>query len=136
MKLSSYKFVSQKYQVCRTWKTQMSHSWTFKLWKQNEESSYRYHQHQHRPQILINFTLTQEHFLPHCPLLLASIFYAMFSVGELEFWPFKCQSHNMVKHTQTIRRQKPTNCSSVFNHFVGLALKELNINLPFIKDDY
>ena len=31
----------------------------------------------------------------------------------------------MVKHTQTIRRQKPTNCLSVFDHFVGLALKVL-----------
>ena len=31
----------------------------------------------------------------------------------------------MVKHTQTIRRQKPTNCLSVFGHFVGLALKGL-----------
>ena len=32
----------------------------------------------------------------------------------------------MVKHTQTIRRQKPTNCLSVFDNFVGLALKGLN----------
>ena len=31
----------------------------------------------------------------------------------------------MVKHTQTIRRQTPTNCLSVFDHFVGLVLKEL-----------
>ena len=31
----------------------------------------------------------------------------------------------MVKHTQIIRRQKPTNCLSVFDHFVGLALKGL-----------
>ena len=31
----------------------------------------------------------------------------------------------MVKHTQTIRQQKPTNCLSVFDHFVGLALKWL-----------
>ena len=31
----------------------------------------------------------------------------------------------MVKHTQTIRRQKPTNCLSVFEHFVGLALEGL-----------
>ena len=31
----------------------------------------------------------------------------------------------MVKHTQTIRQQKPTNCLSVFDHFVGLALKGL-----------
>ena len=32
----------------------------------------------------------------------------------------------MVKHTQIIRRQQPTYCSSVFGHFVGLALTELN----------
>ena len=31
----------------------------------------------------------------------------------------------MVKHTQTIRRLMSTNCLSVFDHFVGLALKEL-----------
>ena len=31
----------------------------------------------------------------------------------------------MVEDTQTIRRKKPTNCLSVFDHFVGLALKEL-----------
>ena len=31
----------------------------------------------------------------------------------------------MVKHTQTIRRQWLTNCLSVFDHFVGLALKDL-----------
>ena len=30
----------------------------------------------------------------------------------------------MVKHTQTIRRQQ-ANCLSVFDHFVGLALKRL-----------
>ena len=39
--------------------------------------------------------------------------------------PFKCQPHKMVKHTQTIRRLLPTNCLSVFDHFVELALKEL-----------
>ena len=33
----------------------------------------------------------------------------------------------MVKHTQTIRQLLPTNCLSVFNHLVGLALKGLNI---------
>ena len=32
----------------------------------------------------------------------------------------------MVKHTQTIRRQQPTNCLSVFDHFAGLALKGLS----------
>ena len=35
----------------------------------------------------------------------------------------------MVKHTQTIRRLLPTNCLSVFGHFVGLALKELKKQL-------
>ena len=32
----------------------------------------------------------------------------------------------MVKRTQTIRRQQPLNCLSVFEHVVGLALKGLN----------
>ena len=31
----------------------------------------------------------------------------------------------MVKLTQTIRRQEPTGCMSMFDHFVGLALKGL-----------
>ena len=34
----------------------------------------------------------------------------------------------MVKHIQTIRRQEATNYLSVFDHFVGLALKGLNKN--------
>ena len=34
----------------------------------------------------------------------------------------------MVKHIQTIRRREATNCLSVFDHFVGLALKGLNKN--------
>ena len=42
-------------------------------------------------------------------------------VEELTDW------HKMVKHTQAIRWQQPTNCLSVFDHFVGLALKGLNI---------
>ena len=33
----------------------------------------------------------------------------------------------MIKHTQTIRRQKPTKCFSVRDHFVRLALKGLTI---------
>ena len=31
----------------------------------------------------------------------------------------------MVKHIQTVRLQEPTNCLSVFDHFVGLARKGL-----------
>ena len=37
----------------------------------------------------------------------------------------KRQPHKMVKHAQKIRRLLPTNCLSVFDHFVGLALKGL-----------
>ena len=31
----------------------------------------------------------------------------------------------MVKHNQTIRKQQPMNCLSVFDHFVGLVFKRL-----------
>ena len=37
----------------------------------------------------------------------------------------KCQPQKMIKNTQTIRLQRPTNCLSVFDHFVALALKGL-----------
>ena len=33
----------------------------------------------------------------------------------------------MVKHIQTIRRPLPTNCLTVFEHFVCLALKGLSV---------
>ena len=35
----------------------------------------------------------------------------------------------MVKHTQTIRGQQPTNCLSVFDHFMGLMSKGLKFFL-------
>ena len=38
----------------------------------------------------------------------------------------------MVKYTQTIRLQQPTNCLNVFDHFVGLALKGFNFNVSDI----
>ena len=38
----------------------------------------------------------------------------------------------MIKHTQAIRRLLPTNCLSVFDHFVGLGLKELSFH-SFVK---
>ena len=41
----------------------------------------------------------------------------------------------MVKHTQTIRRLLPTNCLSVFDHFVGFALKGLISNDEFNQYD-
>ena len=39
---------------------------------------------------------------------------------------FKRQPHKMVKHTQTVRQQHPTNCLSVFDRSVGLAVKGLS----------
>ena len=37
----------------------------------------------------------------------------------------------MVKHTQTICRQQPTNCVIVFDHFVRLALEGL-MSWPYL----
>ena len=39
----------------------------------------------------------------------------------------------MVKHTQAIRRQQLTNCLGVFDHYVGLAPKGLNLISFFSK---
>ena len=41
------------------------------------------------------------------------------------YYPVKHQPHKKVKHTQTICRLLPTNCLSVFDHFVGLVRKGL-----------
>ena len=55
----------------------------------------------------------------------------------------KRQAHKMVKHTQTTRRLFPTNCLSVFEHFVEVALEGLilefngrisNIFKPFLAN--
>ena len=48
-------------------------------------------------------------------------------------YPFRHQPLKIVKHTQIICRQKPTNCLSVFAHFVGLTLKGLKLG-TFYKD--
>ena len=40
--------------------------------------------------------------------------------------PSKRQPHKMVKNTKAICRQKLTNCLSVFDHFLVLALKGVN----------
>ena len=39
----------------------------------------------------------------------------------------------MVKHTKKIRQQKPTNYLSVFDHFVGLALKGLKYETQSLR---
>ena len=59
------------------------------------------------------FTRTYLHFPPH----------------KFPSKPFKRQPHKMVKHIQTIRRQRPTNYLSVFEHFVGWRLR-VNIFFP------
>ena len=40
----------------------------------------------------------------------------------------------MVKHTQKICRQQPTNCLGVFDYFVELALKGLTESYTKIKE--
>ena len=40
--------------------------------------------------------------------------------------PLSASPTKWVKQIQAIRKQKSTNCLSVFDHFVGLALKFLN----------
>ena len=49
-------------------------------------------------------------------------------------------SHKMVRHTQTIRRLFPTNCLSVFDHFVTADLvtfaeEILNGKLYFLRSE-
>ena len=39
----------------------------------------------------------------------------------------------MVNHTQAIRRQQPKNRFSVFDHFVGLALKGLKYSVALMS---
>ena len=43
---------------------------------------------------------------------------------------FKRQPHKMVKHTQLFVGKFPTNCLSVFDHFVGFSLKGLTHYVP------
>ena len=48
-----------------------------------------------------------------------------FSAPPKCFNPLSVNPHKMVKHTQTILRLLSTNCFSVVDHFVGLALEGL-----------
>ena len=47
------------------------------------------------------------------------------SISDRGSFPFKRQLDKMVKHTQVKRRLLSKNCLKVFDHFFGLALKEL-----------
>ena len=42
----------------------------------------------------------------------------------------------MVKHTPTIRRLLPTNCLSVYDHFMGLTLKGLKLKYWLQKNQW
>ena len=57
-----------------------------------------------------------------CILYIVIIFHYKESRFSLTY---ERQPHKMVKHTRTIPRQQLTNCLSVFDHIVGLALKGL-----------
>ena len=47
----------------------------------------------------------------------------------------KRQPHTMVKDTQTVRWQQPTNCLGVFDHFLRWALKGLSFKVRILKED-
>ena len=49
---------------------------------------------------------------------------------------FKRQPYKMVKHSYAIRHQQPTNCLSMFYHFVRLALKGLRVEKKKVFTDY
>ena len=53
----------------------------------------------------------------HDPVSVFTFFLPVVSINPLSANPTKCSN------TQTIRRLLPTNCFSVFDHFVGLALE-------------
>ena len=63
----------------------------------------------------------------HALLKLSCCVASTYACSNWYYEHFQSQPHKMVKHTQKISRQKqgPTNCLSVFDHFVGLALKGL-----------
>ena len=71
--------------------------------------------------ISLSESLFAENALP-CVCLVTTFKQQFFS---LVLWTFKLQLHKMVKQTQIICRLLVTNCLNEFDHFVGLALKEL-----------
>ena len=76
-------------------------------------------------------------YLPwNCNLGKICFFYYFLNVMSKCHWlafgvfnPLSANPHKMVKHSQAIRRLLPTNCLSVFDHFVGLASKGLMLTL-------
>ena len=56
-----------------------------------------------------------------------------FALDTIKLPLAKRQPHKMVKHTQPVRWLLPTNCLSVFDHFMGLALKGLSTSIYFLN---
>ena len=65
-------------------------------------------------------------------LLEGLLIYREMALVNVDVNSFKRQPHKMVKHAQTICRLLPTNCLSVFDHFVALALKRLTYFSPML----
>ena len=57
--------------------------------------------------------------------------YSFFTNADIK--SFKRQLYKMVKHTQTIRLHLSTNCLSVFDHFVRLALNSFMTEAVIIQ---
>ena len=66
-----------------------------------------------------------KHFLQNC---YAFLFFFFSMAKKNDFYLFMRHLHNMGQHTQTTSRQQPTNCLSVLDHFVGLALQGLKLS--------
>ena len=65
---------------------------------------------------------------PSLSFLLANLFVTTCTFFFFRsFYLSKHQPHKMVKYGQTARRLLSTDCLSVFDHFVGLAFKGLNV---------
>ena len=75
--------------------------------------------------VSINSFKFAHYYTRNLPMVIPKVFCRIGNGYKWVYKPFKRQPHKMVKHTQTICRLLPTNCLSLFGHFMGLALKWL-----------
>ena len=62
-------------------------------------------------------------------IIIGKLFVKTFVELTETFWPFKRQSCETIKPTQTIHQPLPTNFLNLFDHFVGLVLKGLSYDV-------